>query len=408
MKWRNKGHEFDFHIDYYKKTKVIYFYGCVYNKAFIDLLTWAIKKVNNGSLDVDFIFVDRDIEKQNKPFCGYPVISPELFIEQFINKNDIVITFVSDNSLRALLSQLLGLSIFERRLNLFTEYEFFRYATVFIWSRYNKLYLHMVDVFISSHCNVNCRDCCIQVPRGQKRMTSFENLTKNIDALLSFADYVGFLLYGMGDGLIYHSLDKVFDYTGLSYGDRVYKQRVVTNGTILPNEAVLSALHRNNVNVVVDDYRENIPLAREKFPKVIETLSRKCIDYEILLREYWEDFQFGSYDNSHLDTTQLTAFMSECISGCRGFPFWGYDPSKVFSCLFQTVSNHLKLVDETEDDFIDWSRITKAEFIEFVLGYTNKGYLSACTKCSGIFEGRTARRIPVAIQENADERIKTE
>jgi len=407
MKWTNKGHQFDDAGEYFKNTKVVYFYGCIFTflNEIIEQLIWAEKKSNNGKVNLDFVFVDRDKEKQKQQFFGYPVISPEEFHTRFADSNDIVILAVTEKSLPKLLAELLTNMKFKRRFNVFTPYEFFRYLTVFIWYRYNKLFFHIVDMYAHTNCNLNCKHCFIQTYRGVRKTINFDLLKKNIQNFFNKIDYTYTFIGGIGDGFAYRDLGDMIDFLNQNYKDRYEKIDIVTNGTIIPNEKLLNALKTPKVHVIVDDYRENVELARKNFQKVISLLEQNKIFFDILKRSYFDKAGLLVKDKNTLDSEEnLILQHDNCICHAKGFPYFGYKDGKnyIYSCCFSTINSYLNLIEEMPNDYIDLVA-SPTDILEFILGYSDNGYLNTCKYCVGIFEGEMTEKIPVAIQMDSKE-----
>ena len=153
------------------------------------------------------------------------------------------------------------------------------------------------------------------------------------------------------------------------------------------------------MRIAVDDYRENVELARKNYDKVITTLESNHVNFSSLCREYWYVSDFGKGTTSE-NEEQLCHKYWNCINEAKGFPYIGYKngTNKLYSCVFQTINAYLNLIEEKEEDGLDLAVAEPIEIIEFLLGYAEKGYLSACTNCSGMFEGVDVNHVPVAVQ----------
>ncbi len=399
MKWKNKGHEFDAHGEYFKKVKRIYLYGAVESaKQIIEHLEFATKEIEPEKKDYDFCFVDRDAEKQKEGFGGLKVISPDEFYNEFSEMNGIVVLCMNETSTQDVWNEISNRGI-KRTFNAFSTYEFYRYMSLFVYYKYKKLFLHAVDMYNHTICNLKCKHCCIQHHRGYHHQRSFEEMKENIDYLFQKVDNVGIMFFGIAEGFLGgESLSKSIQYIVENYSDRFMVIEIVTNGTVIPLQGFIDSLKTPKVRVAVDDYTDNVDLARKQIRNVVKLLDENSINYAVLKREYWEEYEFGT--TKDLESNKYGEKYRDCICHAKGFAYIGYNENshRVYSCVHQTINAYLKIVQEDEDDSVSLDECTPLELIEFLLGYSNKGYLSGCAQCNGAFEGAEALHIPVAEQ----------
>ena len=256
-------------------------------------------------------------------------------------------------------------------------------------------------MFLHTGCNLNCRGCIVQTYQGVRKRRSAQQIKKNLDDMFRHIDFVGIMNFGISEGFLGgHELEEVLKYVSARYADRFLEIGITTNGTILPPQSLIDVLKEVKASVTVDDYRENVALARENYPKVIEILQKNNIRYSELKRVYWDQLDFNG-GNELIETNEevLSKKLGDCIS-MKGFIYIGYheQPNRIFSCCQQAINTYLNIVDEVDDDGLDLETASTIEVIEFLMGYTEKGYLSACTRCNGAFEGVEMTHIPVAVQ----------
>lgn len=400
MKWENKGHEFDTLGELYKNVNKIYLYGASDNaKEFLECLNNALDRFDGGCRDLDIYFVDRDENKQRDLFLGTVVLSPDEFVRGFNVTNSIVINCVTEvrqDEVWKILEEI----VTGRKIDAYNMYEFYRYLSLFIYYRYNKFYLHLVDFYLHTYCNLNCEGCFVQTYRGVRIRISESDIKRNLDLLFEKADYIDTITFGISEGFLGgNGLIEALNYLNVNYPDRYQKVDIVTNGTLIPDEELLQELRAMKVRVIVDDYRENVELANEKYPIVIKKLKENNVRFIELKRDHWDESAFGEkkIDENH---QKLSDKINRCVNHAKGFPYIGYGNGecRIYSCVFQAINAYLHLVDEQESDFLILRDSSPIEILEFILGYSQKGYLSACESCKGIFDGVRVNYIPVARQ----------
>ena len=400
MKWTNRGHEFDELGLYMEKTDTIYLYGCVpHAKPLIEQTEWAIRKAGNSESAIEFVFVDKDVNKQGKPYLEKRVISPEQFYDEFTEYYGIVVMCVSDRNSAEVWKQLEKRGI-NRRFHAYSIFEFHRYMSLFLYHRNKKIYLHFIDILVHTNCNISCENCYVQSYRGVRKKIELPDLKNNIDLVFSKADFVGIVAFGIGDGFCGGDvMEYALKYITENYPDRFMTIELVTNGTIVPRESLIQGIKNEKVRIAVDDYRDNVELARQNYDKVIATLENNNVNFSSLKRDYWYVSAFGKGTTSE-NEEQLCSKYWNCINEAKGFPYIGYKSgtNKMYSCVFQAINAYLNLIEEKEKDGVDLATAEPIEIIEFLLGYAENGYLSACTNCNGMFEGVDVNHVPVAVQ----------
>ena len=154
----------------------------------------------------------------------------------------------------------------------------------------------------------------------------------------------------------------------------------------------MAVLSQCNVEVVVDDYRDTVPLARENFEKVLEALKAYNIKYYVNKVDEWFDMAPGKTDFSHCTDIELQCHFDECC------PLWQeLRDGKLYSCnydAYATVAGINPEADEEAFDLRSFDSSRKKELIEFRLGYNAKGYTNFCKKCRGFSEQNQLRGIP--------------
>lgn len=400
MKWVNKGHEFDELGLYMRQTDTIYLYGCVpWAKPLIEQAGWALGKAESPDNNVEFVFVDKDIKKQDGRFCGKRVISPEQFYSEFYQHHGMVVMCISDKNNEEVWQQFKQNGM-QRRFHAYSVFEFHRYMSLFLYYRNKKTYLHLVDMSVHTNCNLNCENCFIQTYRGVRKTIELPDLKNNIDLLFSKADFAGVIVFGIGDGFCGgDALEFALKYTTETYSERFMTIELVTNGTNVPRDSLLQCIKNKKVRIAVDDYRDNVELARQNFDKVIKVLQDHHVNFSSLKRDYWYVSDFGSGVTSE-NEQQLCGKYWNCVNEAKGFPYVGYKSgtSKLYSCVFQAINAYLDLIEEAETDSLDLETASPVEIFEFLLGYAQKGYLSGCTSCKGMLEGVYSNHVPVAVQ----------
>ncbi len=403
MKWHAKEHELDRLAKPCGGIRRVWFYGATAFAASVcESFLWVVEKAGGTPEDFDVRFVDRDEAKQQAPLCGRPVFSPETFWAEFAPGSDIAVLLVNEKSALEIAARLPG-SPTDGIPCAFSIEEFTRFCPVLIWLRYQKLYFWGADNFMSSHCNLRCENCIIRhTHRQNKRKLPPEEVLRHLDEIFEKVDFVGELIYGIADGLAYDRLPELLDYAASHYGGRIQKITLITNGTIMPKPDVLDAMKRNDVYVVVDDYRAEVPLCRQNYERVLAVLRDHGIRHEGRRYSFWYDYRLGTANRSFLSEEDLIESFDSCICGSQQI-YYGWAGHKVYRCLLSALAVEFGFIAETPNEYVNLNEVSKAELLEFVIGYTLKGHLDACAVCTGAYLGCTDNQIPVAVQATGKE-----
>ena len=124
-----------------------------------------------------------------------------------------------------------------------------------------------------------------------------------------------------------------------------------------------------------------IPNLEDKYRKLSEMLDKYQIEYMMHRDMEWTDYGFGTY-RSDADEKELEKIFDECSTIChesRGKRFY-------FCVMARSVSDNMNLK-VGKEDYLDISQLCgddgKRMFLEYSLGYLEKGYLDMCAYCRG-------------------------
>ncbi len=398
MKWTQKGHQYD-DLGKNFKDKNIYIYGagnigkyCFEQLYFLDCVD---------------AFVDRSLEKQKRTFCDKPVLTPDVLFKEHMKDHIIIIAMDSCEWVGEVERRLL-LSGYIKNVDFFFYKDFIPnpynddYKDTFyirIYSVYakNKIYLDSTAVFPSSACNLKCKYCLAFTPHiKQHRIKTLVECKREVDVFFQWVDHVRWFQISGGEPLLWKDLNSLIEYIGKKYRSKIgHRFELVTNGTMVPNDELLQLLSKYEMDVVVDDYGTNYGNMRNECSAIKEKLEECNIPYHYNRVSNWVDLGFFECDNTGKD---LVEYYDQC-----GIPFNTNEYGKIYSCAYCDFAIKAGLIEENTDDYFDLNkRLTnqaKKEFVEFTLGYSNRGYSTLCEHCYGWIETINKNFVGVAEQE---------
>ncbi|GHV28415.1 hypothetical protein FACS1894167_05350 [Synergistales bacterium] len=401
MKWTNKGHELDELGAKYARVRNLYIWGaCDDGKRCFDTLVWL-----NISSGFNITFVDSSLLKRQDLCCGRAVISPEemlIALELGEERGNSVVVICSATYRKEMLS---AFEYGENQENVF-EWTYTSHAqknnfiahflSIFMLYKYGILFWLQMNFISTYKCNLNCRSClnfCDYIANKEAKDVTFEEFKQHIDDVFSKVDFIYSFHIAGGEPFLNKDLPMYLDYVANHYRSRIRKFFVVTNSTITPPPRLLQALKKADCFVQLDDYSETVPLCAERLPIIKRLLDEHQIGYSVETVPWWYDLQFETTDNYSFDSRQLEEYRDSCNTLMHMYQY-----GRIYSCCFEIATANARLIeiDEMTDAFIEIAESSKIEFLEYSLGFTNKGYTDFCKRCRGL--GANAVKIPVAEQ----------
>lgn len=373
MKWQNKGHEFDVLGERFINDPHIYIYGAGdYGKKQYELLEW---------LEIECSFIDGNQKKQKEGYLGKRVLSPiEFFLE---GKKNVVLAAVPSyaNEMKLILEE----HGYEENVHFWTMEEFGR-KVLPIYMSYvkNKVYMDSIVFLSTTVCNLNC-DACLNFTsyNKQQRHETIEERKQTLDEYFRAIDYVRFMSYTGGEPLLYPQVDELLEYIGSNYSNQIFTLGMSTNGTIIPKDTTCEILKKYHFLVLLDDYSVYVEPSREIIPKIFEKLRGYNVSYQhnVGTDVYWIDFAPFETDNTYMSEDELIEYKK-----CCEVPYRELREGKLYSCNYASFAMKAGIQGEDSNDWYDLKSYVKEndkELIEFIMGYTEKGYVDFCKHCAG-------------------------
>lgn len=385
MKWTNKGHEFDTRFENQFRGKRLYIYGAggngkrLYNKMF-----YLHDKIDG--------FIDR-----NKSAVDFIKVISYGEIKKDMVDNALVIISTDGNTASHMWLQLAALGFSQDRVFFYREWERY-YLPLYAFYEKGIVVSAFISLQFSSICNCRCEHCLAFTPHLKTpAYFGLEVFQKNTDAIFRNIDYVDMIDIAGGEPFLIEEFAKCIDYIGGKYRNRIGVIRTITNATAIPSDGMCEAMKKNAVWVWIDDYR-GLDIGKDIWiEEIVRKFDKYGIDYGIRKVEHWIDL--GINANNDLTYAEAEFKYAECFNRSKSV-----HNQKLYGCCYADYANEAGLYRGDEHDYIDLGaekRIDKGVMLEFLLGYTDKGFLSMCRRCYG---GETINNhyIPVARQVSRD------
>lgn len=292
-----------------------------------------------------------------------------------------------------------------------TELGFEEYRDYCIFERFaqewnlrwkNRCVLSKIDTVITSRCSLKCINCNMFIGHAaESRDIELDSLKRNFDIFFDSVDYVyEYTLLG-GEPFIHKNLTEIISYIGETYGERIGRINLISNGTIVPNDEVIQTMLKYHVTVHISDYTCSVPYEK-KLKEVTDRFSQAGIEYYVIPNNTWKDIVYPKDTYTAADPKRHMLLCGHSTHSVDNGRLYWCDPAFAAECFTGFPSR--------EDDFLDLAenknKHTKFEasvhILKYLLGDVNeRGYMSICEKCAGV--GRDNDRIVQAgLQKGAD------
>ena len=388
MKWKNKGHEFDNVGHMLKEKDNIYLYGAGKNAKEILFVLEKAKKW----IPWDICLVDQDESKQRSGWQGYPVISPDEFLNR--KKNNYFVVICPGGQFESEIFQKLIMNNIPRNL-IFRQFSFlYIYLSIWFLYEHDMVFFNSINICPSTICNLNCRDCLNFTPHIKEHVVDdIESVKHDIDLLFNSVDLIYRLQITGGEPLLYKNLKEVFNYIDENYRHKIFRLEMVTNGTIVPSDEICSFLHDKDIYVFLDDYRMSLSNGEERYEAVRNQLEKFDVTYEDNHVDLWirmypgsyapTDFYDGLLDSNSLLSNEMK--LVEKFTACNN-PWTSLHHGKLSSCNYAMYAEKAGICKGDTSEYYDlegYNEMKKHELIEFRLRYNLKGYTEFCKQCGG-------------------------
>ena len=263
-------------------------------------------------------------------------------------------------------------------MNIFSDKKPNRYFKLYLKLRYlltRKVSISNIDVHITTHCTLKCRDCSHHIPYYSKEaqhVMSLDEYKKYIEIMLKHIDKLYNVVLVGGEPMLHEDLKDFIKYSCTK--KQIEQVLIITNGTIIPNEEVLNSMKNPKVKVVISNYSINKSLKNSKIKELLNILKQEKIKYY-----YDENFKFYRQPEINIkdkitDEIELNNNFYRCgFKNCTNLGL-----GKVYPCAQAKYIETLDY-DMKKDSYVDLlnSKHLRKDFINFY----KKNYFSVCECC---------------------------
>ena len=275
--------------------------------------------------------------------------------------------FVSDSTLGAQNSPMVWIKTSCRIAARMPQFVFFTLRDR--WMK--RVSLPRVTIVITMRCTLNCDKCAAHIPdlKNHADAPALE-LLADIRSLLSCVDHIYAVVISGGETFLHPDLDEIIRF--LADSGKVGSISMATNGTVIPDAKVLTALREANVLVKISRYPPTLQPDVEKLKDILKT---NGIRHAHESGAAWSD---SGVFGQRKDGSQERRFKICAQQLC--FPYMG---GKLHRCGESAMLVEEGLIAGYEGDYIDLRAINPAAFRGQWRELLKRRSVSACSYCLG-------------------------
>ena len=253
------------------------------------------------------------------------------------------------------------------------------------------LYVPYVEVVLTTHCSLRCKNCSALMPLYERRAhLDLSLFVSSMERLLSAVDSVHVVRLLGGEPLLYPDLVGALEF--VAGQDKIKRAAIVTNGTMLiRDERVLKILQENpKLYVFISDYGVH----SRHFQDLVRQLEEHHIPYMTFDNgRPWIDY--GGFEERHKTVPELMEQYLICTHRNTNLL-----NGKWYQCYRASHATNLGLIPDRPEEYIDLTdnqiplRKLRRRIRKFLFSYVP--YVESCKYCDF---GPNPRLVPPGLQE---------
>lgn len=255
------------------------------------------------------------------------------------------------------------------------------------------IFIKRFELDVTSKCSLRCKHCgALMQYFTCPQDIPVTTIISDYNRMLQLIDWTDEVLIMGGEPFMNRELSAVLEAVKNhpETDKKVGMIRIVTNGTILPDNKTVDLLAESNITVWISNYKEH----SKRIVELIHLFQMHHIKFEVLGLSYWANVQQLVQRDEPLSTDELLERRRTCWKRHHAV-----SEGKFFLCAFSNFANKLGAVPYDEGNFVNiYDENAKEKIVKYLDSST--ALPISCSWCNGNFpeswEGEN--RFPVAEQ----------
>lgn len=241
-----------------------------------------------------------------------------------------------------------------------------------------KVVIPFADFSISTACSLKCKNCSQWMPYLKtKKIVPAAEIKNQLKEIFKYVDYIHIISPLGGEAFLNPDFDiilnELLEYKRIG---KIGYIRIVTNGTIYPDEKIREILCRPDILVLISNYHENVK-AQSECKKLIDFLQQNQCNYYFPESMEWVDLGIpGNKQNlnpKEMKVSFETCFARDCVGIYEG---------RLYHCPRSYALENMGKLIPLEKECISFPDITgREELAKRLQDFYSLEYLSACAYC---------------------------
>ncbi len=258
-----------------------------------------------------------------------------------------------------------------------------RFVIEWYWRFLREVNIYQIHTALTTKCTLKCRNCNMFIPYYKNHVEyTADDIDRNLKLLFQYSKHIfKYQLVG-GEPFLNKDIYNILKLIGEKYGNHISWKRLVTNGTIVPDEKIFQILKKYEYDIVISDYTQQVPYD-SKINLLEEKLKQYDISYQRERALTWVDIGIPNTLNE-VQHEDVKAHMVNCASSWHGFA-----DEKIFYCNVAWSAEKCGLFKNVSGDYVDLNvsinegTDVKESLVSLSLGELNNGCNSLCKYCKG-------------------------
>ncbi len=257
------------------------------------------------------------------------------------------------------------------------------------------IFIKRFELDVTSKCSLRCKHCGAMMQYfAHPKDLDCNDVISDYNRMLDLIEWTDDVLIMGGEPFVYNDLDKII--RGIKDNpkteNKVGMVKIVTNGTIVPNQKVIDELSGTDISVMISNYGKY----SRKINELITSFQRFQVKYDVLDIGNWGYVQQLVDRDEPMTEEELTEKRKKCWKRHHAI-----SEGRFYLCAFSNFSQKLCAVPYSEKNYVDlYDDDARMKIIDFL--DPNHPLPESCSWCNGNFpenwEGDG--KIPVAEQSN--------
>lgn len=238
------------------------------------------------------------------------------------------------------------------------------------------IWLHTLDLSVTDRCSLRCRFCANMMQYfDTPQNISTEEITRDFNQLLTLIDWVDDIAIIGGEPFINNDLLGILEsiVNNPQTKIKVGMLRIVTNGTIVPNDSLCEFMARHSILVCISNYKN----FSRHLDDCVDKFQKYGVLHVVLDIPNWGYICQLEQERSCLDLNELMEKRRECSTRCRAI-----GQGRFYLCSFLKSACKLGAIPQNSDTYVDlFDADVKGKLAKYLSN--NLPLPTSCSWCSG-------------------------